>query len=165
MTQDFYTRNKDEINFKQIILGHYKKILEISTQEFTGGYYKSGKGPDGIPEYIPDKRKEFVQAVETLALAMFPHFDEEMKKQYQEYLKSDGHLKGIYAQSDGFIRNSSDNPKNKLKHSIRKTELAMDLFRDLSSLLARMDYFKGTVYSEQEIDADFTDIDSPKKED
>ena len=161
--ENYYTNKKQEkLDFKQIILGHYKKILEISTVEYHGGYTKYGAGQDASTEYITDKRKEFIQAVETLALALYPHFDKEMKKVYTIFLNDDKLLHKKYADADGFIRGHEDE-NNKVKHSIKRLELMQDLFRDLGSLMFRLDCFKTSAYSEG--DVDFIDVDSSGKQD
>lgn len=159
---DYYTSKDDKIDFKQICLGHYKKILEISTAEFTGGYFNYVYSANTTNKtYVTDKRAEFTQAIELLALALFPHFDEQMKKDYQKYLKQEEELREKYADDDGFIRHN-DSGNNKLKYSIEVLEIMKELFRDLSSLMFRLDYFKTASYSEgdlEEASADIVDVD------
>jgi hypothetical protein len=109
MASDYYVKNEDKIDFKQIILGHYKKILELTTAEFTGGYWNyvyTGNTTNKV--YITDKRAEFIQAVDSLALALYPHFDDIMNKDYEKYLKDSKDIFKEYADEDGFIRNNED---------------------------------------------------------
>lgn len=155
---DYYTGNKDDkLSFQQIALGHYKRILEISTSEFVGGYYNYVySGNSTTKQYITDKRTEFTQAVETFALSLYPHFDEQMKKSYAYYLKESQKLYKKYADADGFIRASGD---ARLKHSVEMLELVKRLFRNLSSLMFRLDYFKTAQYSEGDYEPDIMDID------
>lgn len=161
MASDYYTSKQNEISFKQICLDHYKRILEISTSEFTGGYWNYVYSANVTNKsYVTDKRKEFIQAVETLALSLFPHFDEIMKKEYDLFLKQDKKLFDKYAGEDGFIRSGEDNKK--IKHSIERLDLMKDLFRNLSCLMYRLDYFKGTTYHEG--DDDLFDVDGGNKE-
>lgn len=157
---DYYVGKDDKIDFKQICLGHYKKILEITTNEFTGGYYNYIYSNNTTSkQYVTDKRAEFTQAVESLALALFPHFDEQMKKDYQKYLKAEKEIYSKYADEDGFIRHTEDNAN--IKHSIEKVGIMKELFKDLSSLMYRLDYFKTASYSEGDLDeaSDIVDVD------
>lgn len=158
---DYFVGKDDKIDFKQICLGHYKRILEITTSEFTGGYWNyilSGNTTNKT--YVGDKRTEFVQAVESLALALFPHFDDEMKKDYSKYLDTTKQLHDKYSDDDGFIRHTEEG-NNKLKHSIEMVEATKELFRDLSSLMYRLDYFKTASYSEGDLEeaSDIVDVD------
>ena len=134
---DFYTSGKhDKLDFKQIALSHYKRILELSCSEFCGGYWNYvfiGNTTNKI--YVTDKRKEFIQAIELLALALYPHFDKDMKEEYKDYKGKIEKLK------------EEDN----LKHSKKNLKLAKTLFRDLSSLMKRLDYFKTSIYGEGNI--------------
>jgi hypothetical protein len=157
---DYYANKGEKIDFKQICLGHYKRILEISTNEFTGGYFNyisTGNTTNRI--YVTDKRAEFTQAVECFALALFPHFDEQMRKDYQKYLKAEKDLHNKYADKDGFIR-PKENDNNKVKHSVELLTVMKELFKDLSSLMYRLDYFKTASYSEGDLDeVDIVDVD------
>lgn len=155
---EYYTNKEDKVDFKSICLGHYKKILEITTNEFTGGYFNYiSSGNSTTKSYVTDKRAEFTQAVESLALALYPHFDNQMKKDYQKYLNASGELYNKYADEDGFIRNKEDKG-NKLHHSIKLVDIMKELFKDLSSLMYRLDYFKTASYSEGDIAEASTDI-------
>lgn len=157
---DYYVGKEDKVDFKQIVLGHYKRILEISTIEFAGGYFNYiSTGNTTNKTYVTDKRAEYTQAVESLALALYPHFDEQMKKDYQKYLKADKELHNKYADEDGFIRHKEDE-NNKVKHSVELLNVMKELFRDLSSLMYRLDYFKTASYSEGDLDdVDIVDVD------
>lgn len=159
MSNDYFTSKDDKLDFKQICLGHYKRILEITTTEFTGGYWNYIQSANTTNKsYVTDKRKEFIQAVESLANSLFPHFDEQMKKDYQEFLKQDKKIQEKYSGDDGFIRDDENHSKQ--KHSIEKLELMKELFRNISCLMFRLDYFKGATYHEG--DDDLIDVDGGK---
>jgi hypothetical protein len=150
MAREFYTQKNDTISFNQICLEYFKKILEITTHEFTGGYWNYVYiGNVANKQYVTDKRKEFIQAVEMLAIAIYPHFDKRMKKDYEKYLEADKILFKKYKDEEGFI---SDNKGNKLKHSIEKLEIIKELFKDLSCCMHRLDYFKTSTYSEGDVE-------------
>ncbi len=157
---DYYVGKDDKVDFKQIVLGHYKRILEITTNEFTGGYYNYIYLNNTTNKtYVTDKRAEYTQAVESLALALYPHFDEQMKKDYQKYLKHQGELYKKYSDEEGFIRHTEEG-NNKLRYSIELLEVIKELFRDLSSLMYRLDYFKTASYSEGDLDdVNIVDVD------
>ncbi|MCX6748214.1 MAG: hypothetical protein NT076_01270 [Candidatus Pacearchaeota archaeon] len=149
---DYYSPKEDKVDFKQIVLGHYKKILEISTAEFTGGYFNYvSTGNSTNKTYVSDKRAEYIQAIESLALALFPHFDEQMKKDYQKYLRADKELQSKYADKDGFIKHNEDE-NNKLRYHIKLISVMKELFKDLSCLMYRLDYFKTASYSEGDLE-------------
>ncbi len=133
MTQ-YYTNQQNTISFQQICLQHYKRILEIATKEFTGGYWNYITiGNVTNKNYETDKKKEFCQSVEILADALFPHFDKEMK--------------GIY---DTFEKNENEKKKEE-EDLLKKNKI---LFRELSCLLHRLDYLKGASYTESIEDDD-----------
>lgn len=132
----YYNQNKTTITFQQICLEHYKRILEIATKEFTGGYWNSiTQGNIINKSYETDKRKEFSQAVEIMGDALYPHFDEKMKTYYTE------HEKNIKSAGD-------DKEKDKKTVSEKKLDLNKKLFRALSGLLHRLNYFTSESYSE-----------------
>lgn len=159
---DYFTSKQDKLDFKQICLGHYKRILEITTTEFTGGYWNYIQSANTTNKtYITDKRKEFVQAVESLGNALFPHFDNKMKEDYDSFLEEEKKINEEYSDEEGFVRSNVEE-ENKIKHSIKKLELMKELFRNLSCLMYRLDYFKGASYHEG--DDDLIDIDGGEKQ-
>lgn len=156
---DYYTNKDDKLSFKEIALGHYKRILEITTTEFAGGHWKYIQtGNSTNKEYVTDKRQEFIQAVESLANALYPHFDVQMKKDYKNYLEKKKKLFAKY-QEGGFITS-----KNKMPHSIKMLNVMKQLFRKLSCLMYRLDYFKSATYTEGDIE-DIKEIDGREEND
>lgn len=160
---DYFTSKNDKLDFKQICLGHYKRILEITTTEFTGGYWNYiSSGNTTNKAYVTDKRKEFCQAVESLTNSLFPHFDKKMIEDYEDFFEKDKTLQEKYSDDEGFIKDSENGAKQ--KHSIEKLKLMKDLFRKISCLMYRLDYFKGATYHEGDDDTDAIDIDGGAKE-
>ena len=85
MVEGFIT-NSDKLEFRQIVLGHLKKILELSCIEFHGGYYRAvSNGQSTTQEYVPDSRKGYTQGVENLAIVLLPYFDKTMQGDYNKY--------------------------------------------------------------------------------
>jgi len=124
MANMFRTSKKDKLEFKDIVLSHLKKILEITTQEFRGGYIKETPSGDFIlKEYVPDTRKCYIQAVESLSDILLPQFDEKTKKVSKEIKEDIEKLKEDF-----------ENKKNKSNEDIRefvikKLELSRKLFQ------------------------------------
>lgn len=129
---------KDKLEFRDIILQHIKKILEISTLEFRGGYDKKVfVGSIVYDEYIPDTRKCYIQSVESLSDVLHPYFDKPIQKIYNDIMKK--------------INSITDNIKKKEKSgdlteleiktfTLEKLELCRRLFRELNFLLYRKKY-------------------------
>ena len=88
MAEGFIT-NKEQVSFREIVLSHEKKILELSCSEFRGGFFNT-VFHGGIPTkiYVPDARRVFIQAVEAFASILLPHFDEQAQSHYDNYQKS-----------------------------------------------------------------------------
>ncbi len=149
---DYYTRDHNTISFQQICLQHYKRILEIATKEFTVGYWNYvTQGNIVNKSYETDKRKEFSQAVEIMADALYPHFDKKMKVFYTEHEKA----------MEGDEKEEKVKKKTVSEDNLKLNKL---LFRELSCLLHRLDYFKTVGYTEggaddfgEEVELDDTD--------
>lgn len=156
MVEYHSTKKEGRLDFKQIILGHFKRILELSCSEFCGGYWNYVFiGNTKTKVYVTDKRKEFVQAVEMLALALKPHFDSKgkgkdkdeksMEKDYEDYEEKLKKLDEDYKKKN--------KEEDKIEYSKEHLKLIKTLFEKISCLLKRLDYFKTEVYGE-EVDID-----------
>lgn len=140
---EYQTSKKDTVDFKQIILKHYQKILDIGFKEFTSGYWNYTITKEGEHKtYVSDAREEYMQSVELLASALYPYFDDEMKKDYRIFLKRDKALEKRHLNKDGFVK------KSDIAHTVKRLRLMKKLFRSISCLLHRLDYFKTAVYGE-----------------
>jgi len=143
---NYYNKKEDGLDFKQLILGHFKKIMEISLNEFTQGYWNISKTPTSETKtYIPDSREEFLQGIEILTSVLYPFFDEKMKEVYTKYVDEDKRLTEKHSKG-GYIQ------KNNTLHAVEKHRLVKDLFREISCLLHRLDYFKVPIYSEEDFE-------------
>ena len=88
MSEEFI-QNKEKLSFREIVLNHLNKVLEISRQEFMGGYWKQiAHGATTHTEYVPNSRKCYIQAVESLVDILYPYFDKQMHKEHDEILKA-----------------------------------------------------------------------------
>jgi hypothetical protein len=97
---------KDKVSFREIVLAHLSKILEISTGEFMGGFTKQVPHGNYIEHvYIPNSRKCYIQSVESLADVLIPHFDKEMGEVFAKYqTATDGILTELKEERDGKIK-------------------------------------------------------------
>lgn len=156
---EYHTPKKETIDFKTIILKHYQKILDISFREFTSGYWNYTITKDGEHKtYVSDAREEYMQSVELLASALYSYFDDGMKKDYALFLKRDKKLREMHLNNLGFV------DKTDIPYSIKRLRLIKKLFRSLSCLLYRLDYFKTRAYSEGDLDdEEIIDIDGDHK--
>ncbi len=146
---DMFRPGKNKVEFREIVLTHLKRILEISTQEFRGGYWKETPSGDFvIKEYVADTRKCYIQSIESLHDVLLPNFDTKIETAMEEINKELKELKENY-----------DKSKTKTNEDIKnyiydKLEISRKLFQQLNFLLKRKDYLKGTIYHEGVEDED-----------
>lgn len=140
---DGFITDKNKMEFREIILQQLKRILELCSNEFRGGYWtQKQEGYQVVRQYIPDSRKCYIQSVENFSIILFPHFDKTMVEAYKKYNESiekdKKELKKKYTEKDELKFNLVEN----------KLVLAHTLFKDLNSLLHRKKYLKSAVYGE-----------------
>jgi len=138
---DWYNE-KNKTSFRDVVISHIKKVLEITTIEFRGGYV-SEKIKDGMVErtYVPNTRKIYIQAIQSLSDVLLPYFDKDMKGVYPKIIEDYDSI-----QNDKDISG---------KDKIKKQVLVMrKLFQELNMLLNRKDYLKTADYSESDLDDD-----------
>ena len=160
-----FITNSDKLSFREIVLGHLKHILELSTREFTRDYKRTVYSGNGSTEIITeDNRKCYVQAVENLATVLIPYFDKTMTEKYNElcpllemtnYEFSSEYEKD-YVKIHKDVDKFNSNPKS-ISYSwiegifiLFKLKNARILFKELNFLLKRVDYLKGSIYGEGE---------------
>ena len=134
-----FISNKDKKGWQEIVFQQLSKILELSCDEFTGGYTDK-RIVGGVVEevYIPDSRKRVIQSIEFFTDLLEPHFKEKTKKNYKklcEYIKKN-------------LDKYEDKKINYETFIINKLKLMRKVFRELNFLLYSLDYFKGTSYQE-----------------
>jgi len=92
-----FNYDKDKLTFRDIVLQHLRKITQLASVEFRGGYWEvretpvfSGGATLTIKNrvYVPDTRECYSNAVEVLADLLAPYFDEEMRKAEEEAVKA-----------------------------------------------------------------------------
>ncbi len=71
-----FNKQQDKLDFKQIVLSHLKKILEISTHELRDSTSIIIQGNFNQTSFQEDTRYAYIQSIENLAYVLFPYFDE-----------------------------------------------------------------------------------------
>jgi len=143
-----YSSNKNKISFREIVLSHVRKILEISSQEFRGGFTEEKiEGTQIVHTYIPDSRKQYIQSIESLSDTLIPYFDEGIQTDFKALNIELGKLKKKY---NDLQDKGEDNLEE--RYSIDKLQIMRKLFRSLNLLLKRLDYLKGAKYDEPDDD-------------
>lgn len=150
-----YKSSRDsEVDFKQIVLSHLKKILDLSTSELRNKTHKTFSGTNIEVTENEDTRKSYIQSVENLAYILIPYFDKEINKKYEEYIKIiDGFDHEVKEKLSDDLRKLKkeveDEERVELNFAIQmKLKYAKKLFRELNLLLKRNDYLKENVYTE-----------------
>ena len=122
----------ERLEFRQIVLGHIKHILNLSLRSNRYG----------------EKLGLYFNSIETLADVLIPFYDEQMNNEVEEF---ENELIEIQTENSAKLKalcpsDYSNQYKNiyyaKKKHAHR------NLFRKLNLLLKRNDYLKESVYGE-----------------
>lgn len=145
---------KDKLEFRQIVLGHMKRILELSSHELRDTTYTISHGHYSDTKYQEDTRFSYIQAIENLAYVLMPYFDDEMREVYDKCVK-------IINAFSFQIKNILNKTYKKMCEELGKKDLkdtgfsvemklkyAKKLFIALNMLLNRNDYLKSAVYGE-----------------
>lgn len=152
--QNFKQQN-EKLEFRQIVLSHLKRILEISGHELrdTTTYVLHPNNTEEREQ--EDTRLSYVQAIENLAYVLIPYYDKEMQKTYDEcmqimtafYHRIPVILKEEYEKVCGEL--GKDQVGNRFAIEM-KLEYAKKLFVALNLLLHRNDYLKSEIYGESD---------------
>lgn len=136
----FATQQK-ELNIKQIVLETIKKLGEISSFEFRGGFMQKKISGNLIEEiYVEDSRKKFIQVIEFLVSLVKPKFDKTMKETHERLMKEQENNYNLYANKDNEV------------YTINKLKIMRELFDEVNLFFERANYFKGEYYTEGDDD-------------
>ena len=136
---------EEKTTFKDIIFKHLSKILDLSCDEFRGGYWiKQIKGNFTEEVYVPDSRKKIIQAITYFTYLLEPHFTDDEKKFYKEIKLKLQQLKKDFAEKK----------INREEFIIKKLELTESLFEKLNFLLKKKDYFASEFFVDSEVEDD-----------
>jgi len=146
--------NNDKLEFRQIVLGHIKRILELSSHELRDStrYITHPNHTDTIEQ--EDTRYSYIQSIENLAFVLMPYFDDEMLKVYEGCVgvinAYEFQIEKIYQEEIKLILKELGKESINVKPYCldKKIECAKELFIALNMLLKRNDYLKGAVYGE-----------------
>lgn len=127
---------KEPLTIKQIVLSHIRKISDICTKEFTGGFWekKPIKLQGGVfftEEYHEDMREAYSNAVDFLTDLVYPQADKEFKAYVDE----------IEEKEKVFIKMSQKQEGYDIKMKLKIKRL---LFREINMMFERFDYFKAS---------------------
>lgn len=151
-THGFIT-DKDKLEFRQIVLVHIKRILDISSHELRDTTITKTFANHSETIEHEDTRFSYIQAVENLAYILVPYFDKKIKTIYYISIK--------IINDYGFkIKEKFNKELEELKKEYNQAQIpdyfvvemrlryAKKLFRELNLLLKRNDYLKSQVYGE-----------------
>lgn len=149
---------KDKLTFKDIILQHLKQIGKYASVEWHGGFWENKVkffGNASVEEryYVPDSREVYSNAVHYLGDTLYPHFDPEMKKAFDE---AEEKIKKSFMVNTKPINDEKTEEEVEGSERIRKFPRAIDrqnyraekreicrkLFRDLCCFLYRKKYLE-----------------------
>lgn len=150
----YYNRGgEDGIEFRQIVLVHIKRILEISSHQLKDSTkILSGNSGTNIVEQ-EDTRFSYVQSIENLAYVLMPWFDKEMETVYKECIEVinafDFELVKIMdAEYKEYCEALNKENLTRAFNIEMKIRYAKKLFTELNLLLNRNDYLKKATYGE-----------------
>lgn len=155
--EQYQGRGDEKISFRMIVLEHFRRICSLASKEFKGGYWetRSRSVTSGFVEvdkfYIPDSREEYSNAVDCLFDILFPHFDEQMQKEYEDYEanleQEKDNLKKEYIDESG--ENWAYKGAKEDYKTARIKKIKRKLFRLLSCFLKRNGYLEGKTFEEE----------------
>lgn len=146
-------RFEDKLDFKQIVLSHLKRILEISSKELrdTTRRIESLNHTQTVEQ--EDTRLSYIQSIENLSYVLIPYFDDQIQEVYDKCIKIINafsyEIKTLLKKT--YDKVSAEVGKEDLGNSFvleMKLKYAKKLFIALNLLLKRNDYLKGSLYGE-----------------
>ena len=122
----------ERLEFRQIVLGHIKHILNLSLRSDRDG----------------EKLSLYFNSIEVLADVLIPFYDEQMNKEVEQF---ENELMQI--QKENSIKQKELCPRDYSDTYVgiyyaKKKRAHRNLFRKLNMLLKRNDYLKESVYGE-----------------
>jgi len=149
----YYRGSKDSIEFRQIVLQHIQKILEISSRELRdrSRIIQHERYAEGVEE--EDTRYSYIQAIENFAYILLPYFDKEMKEIYKKCIKviSGFGFEVLEVLKEEFKEVELDGDTKKEDAFILEMRIrySKDLFCNLNLLLKRQDYLQKAIFGEE----------------
>ena len=154
MEQDqFVSSNQEGTNFREIVLNHLRRILEISSSELRQKTIVNFTPHGEQTKQEEDTRESYIQAVEALAIVLLPYFDKDMTKVYDNSEKVinawNYEIEEMFSKEIKEIKEKLeiDNISNKYYIKLR-IKHAKILFKELNLMLKRQDYLKSASFGE-----------------
>lgn len=139
--------------YKDIIFNHIANVMRYSSVEFRGGYWTKVVDKMGNEReiYIPDTRDIYCNACYSLALILLPKFDDQMKKDYDDFKKKKKDLKQSFIDQteieedvvlgEGYYQSEKD--KLLLEsYKQKKLEIHLFLFAKITLFLGRINFMQ-----------------------
>lgn len=151
MSQEQFS-GEEKLEFRQIVLTHLKRILEISSHELrdTTTHTTHANYTETIAH--EDTRYSYIQAVENLAYILMPYFDKHIQEKFSQCLAvMNGYgyqIKTWFEEELNQIKKDTGLSEVEGYAIIKKLEYAKILFIELNKLLKRNDYLKSAIYGE-----------------
>ena len=140
-------------SFKDIVMSQLRRVTQLSSTEFRGGYYTLVPTKAGVDRevYVQDSREVFSNAVYALALLLKPKFDAEMDNSFKTFNNK------LKDRQDDFMKKSSveeevilgesfyDKEEDKIlleTYRNKKLKLHLSLFAEISRQLSRVNYME-----------------------
>jgi hypothetical protein len=157
MVSDTWANRNETLEFREIILTHLKRILEISSHELRNTSREVVTSNSVLKIEEEDTRLSYVQAVENLSYVLVGHFDDEIKKVYKEYISI---ITGFDYEVMSKLKEIYDETCKQTGREViikgfvleMKIRYAKKLFCELNLLLKRVDYLSSAVYGEDSSD-------------
>ena len=140
-------------SFKDIVMSQLRRVTQLGSTEFRGGYYTSVPTKSGVDKeiYVQDSREVFSNATYTLALLLKPKFDKIMTTSFNNFntklKKRQKDFMGASSVDEEIILGETfyTNEKDKIlleTYRNKKVRLHLSLFTEISKLLGRLNYME-----------------------
>jgi len=143
----------NKLEFRQLVLQHIKRILDISCHELRDNTYVVSYSNHAETKHLEDTRISYIQSIENLAFVLLPHFDKTMKEFYEKGIKVLGstskELTTNFPKKYKTFIDIYGEGYSKEFSTWFKMKIAKQMFAELNLLLHRNDYLKSAIYEEE----------------
>jgi len=160
----------DKLEFRQIVLSHIKRILDISSHELRDTTTTRSHGNFNETIECEDTRRSYIQSIENLSYVLLPYFDDDMSKIYDECIEmitlfSYEIKKKLKEDYDKIVSEVSKDDVSANWITEVRIKYAKKMFVGLNQLLHRNDYLKSSIYGDSGVDEIVTDEEGEAEED
>ena len=148
-----YNKNNG-IEFREIVLNHVKRILELSSHELKNNTQVVNHGNYSQTTIQEDTRYSYIQAIENLAYVLMPYFDSKIKDVYKTCIKKITSfdyeiLNELKKEYEKVCEDAGEKNIGKSFVMEIKIRSAKKLFYELNLLLKRKAYLKKEIYGDE----------------